>query len=118
MSATDDVAALLVDASDATPHGKCNAVYVGFEPTAEQAAALSAYSAQFKVSIVLQDRCSCRTAAVEAHTLVCTAERRFLCAAILLRLLFFLEAGVAWYGCTPPDMTARARDLWLLLLLF
>lgn len=49
MSQADDLTALLVDASDATPHGKCNAVYVGFEPSTEQAAALSAYSAQFKV---------------------------------------------------------------------
>lgn len=49
VSQADDLTALLVDASDATPHGKCNAVYVGFEPSTEQAAALSAYSAQFKV---------------------------------------------------------------------
>lgn len=49
MSQADDLTALLVDANDATPHGKCNAVYVGFEPSAAQAAALAAYSAQFKV---------------------------------------------------------------------
>ena len=49
MSQADDLTELLVDTADATPHGKCNAVYVGFEPSAEQAAALTAYSAQFKV---------------------------------------------------------------------
>lgn len=49
MTQADDLTSLLVDATDATPHGRCNAVYVGYEPSAEQAAALSAYSAQFKV---------------------------------------------------------------------
>lgn len=49
MTQTDDLAPLLVDATDATPHGLCNAVYVGFEPSSDQAAALAAYSAQFKV---------------------------------------------------------------------
>ncbi|CAN0214942.1 unnamed protein product, partial [Scytosiphon promiscuus] len=52
VSQTDDLTALLVDSSDSVPHGKCNAVYVGFEPSAEQSAALTAYSAQFKVRIV------------------------------------------------------------------
>lgn len=50
MSATDDLTALLVDTADTTQtHGKCNAVYVGFEPSTDQSAALSAYSALFKV---------------------------------------------------------------------
>lgn len=51
MTQADDLTSLLVDATDATPHGRCNAVYVGYEPSAEQAAALSAYSAQFKVGL-------------------------------------------------------------------
>ncbi|CAM9564780.1 unnamed protein product [Pylaiella littoralis] len=53
VSATDDLTALLVDTADTTQtHGKCNAVYVGFEPSTDQSAALSAYSALFKVRIV------------------------------------------------------------------
>ncbi|CAN0053457.1 unnamed protein product, partial [Scytosiphon promiscuus] len=52
VSTTDDLTALLVDSTDSTPHGKCNAVYVGYAPSDDQAAALTAYSAQFKVRIV------------------------------------------------------------------
>ncbi|CAM9564896.1 unnamed protein product, partial [Pylaiella littoralis] len=53
VSTTDNLTPLLVDVSDTTmPHGKCNAVYVGFGPSEDQSAALSAYSAQFKVRIV------------------------------------------------------------------
>ncbi|CBJ25803.1 conserved unknown protein [Ectocarpus siliculosus] len=50
----DDLTALLVDSSDTSevPHGKCNAVYVGYAPSTDQAAALTAYSAQFKVRLV------------------------------------------------------------------
>ncbi|CBJ25804.1 conserved unknown protein [Ectocarpus siliculosus] len=52
VSETDDLTALLVDSSDTTPHGKCNAVYVGYAPSTDQVAALTAYSAQFKVRLV------------------------------------------------------------------
>eukprot|EP00903_Cladosiphon_okamuranus_P014195 g13189.t1 len=52
VSQADDLTALLVDTSDSTPHGRCNAVYVGFEPSTVQAAALTAYSAEYKVRIV------------------------------------------------------------------
>ncbi|CAM9564850.1 unnamed protein product [Pylaiella littoralis] len=34
------------------PHGKCNAVYVGFVPSVAQSSALTAYSQNFKVRIV------------------------------------------------------------------
>lgn len=50
MTTTDNLSSLLEDTSDPnTPHGKCNAVYVSYEPSTEQAAALTAYSAKFKV---------------------------------------------------------------------
>lgn len=50
MTQADDLTALLEDTSEAgVAHGKCNAVYVGFEPSLEQIAALTAYSAKFKV---------------------------------------------------------------------
>lgn len=49
MTAADDLTPLLVDVGALTPHGRCNAVYVGFEPSATQAAALTDYSARFKV---------------------------------------------------------------------
>ncbi|CAM9520719.1 unnamed protein product, partial [Ectocarpus fasciculatus] len=51
---TDDLTALLVDSTDTSgvPHGKCNAVYIGYAPSTDQVAALTAYSAQFKVRLV------------------------------------------------------------------
>ncbi|CAB1114029.1 unnamed protein product [Ectocarpus sp. CCAP 1310/34] len=49
---TDDLTAILVDSTDATPHGKCNAVYIGYAPSTAQVAALTAYSAQYKVRLV------------------------------------------------------------------
>lgn len=49
VSDTDDLSALLVDADDTTPHGKCNAVFVGYAPSAEQVADLTAYSIAYKV---------------------------------------------------------------------
>lgn len=49
VSDTDDLSTLLVDAEDATPHGKCNAVYVGYAPSVAQVAALTAYSIAYKV---------------------------------------------------------------------
>ncbi|CAM9641494.1 unnamed protein product, partial [Ectocarpus fasciculatus] len=49
---TDDLTALLVDSTDTTPHGKCNAVYIAYTPSAAQVTALTAYSAQFKVRLV------------------------------------------------------------------
>ncbi|CBJ25809.1 conserved unknown protein [Ectocarpus siliculosus] len=52
VSDTDDLTALLVDSTDATPHGKCNAVYIGYAPSTAQVAALTAYSAQYKVRLV------------------------------------------------------------------
>lgn len=66
MSTTDDLSSLLEDTSDpTTPHGRCNAVYVGYEPSTEQAAALTAYSAQFKacsrIDKISTDRTSAAT---------------------------------------------------------
>ncbi|CAM9255227.1 unnamed protein product [Ectocarpus sp. 13 AM-2016] len=50
----DDLTAPLVDSSDTSgvPHGKCNAVHVGYAPSTDQVAAFTAYSAQFKVRLV------------------------------------------------------------------
>ncbi|CBJ25807.1 conserved unknown protein [Ectocarpus siliculosus] len=54
VSETDDLSALLVDSTDTSgvPHGKCNAVYIGYAPSTAQVAALTAYSAQYKVRLV------------------------------------------------------------------
>lgn len=46
-----DLTALLVDASSSTPHGLCNAVFVGIVPTETQIAALTAYSASYQVRL-------------------------------------------------------------------
>lgn len=40
---------MMVNSSIATPHGKCNAVYVGIVPSETQVAELKAYSTQYKV---------------------------------------------------------------------
>lgn len=58
VSDTDDLLGLLVDDTDATPHGKCNAVYVGFSPSAAQATALTTYSAQYKARFLEDTGCS------------------------------------------------------------
>lgn len=49
---TTDLLAAMIYTDDAS-HGRCSSVYVGIVPSTEQITALTTYSAQFKVCIVV-----------------------------------------------------------------